>query len=411
MTQYPFRAFGQKPVSPARDKIKHPLGNLDPARWAKHLVLFQPNERVLNELIERANGRIPGLTNAAIVAGVFAHNPDCIWTIARKRNFDPQHPTGEGFIAMLPLTGTGLKLLASNLLDTKNPDLAYICRPGEKPAGLYIWATFAPGPLAAGVALFMEKMAKPPYAGVNLYTWPNTDEGRRFNESLGLKKGAKIGPVYASHLYEYTRAPQAVPLYDSFGKDAGEQAVTITVVRNLDDMMRVISIRSAVYIGEQACPYDEEFDGNDFAATHLLGYVGSEPAGSLRLRFFADFAKVERLAVRKEFRHTRLAFTLVKAGMKLCQAKGYRRLYGHAQTRLIEFWGRFGFRPIEGTKEFVFSDFDYVEGVAEVDKDPDAITIGCDPYVIIRPEGRWHIPGVLERSAARPVTRPSVAEK
>ena len=38
-------------------------------------------------------------------------------------------------------------------------------------------------------------------------------------------------------------------------------------------------MRSAVYIGEQECPYEEEFDGNDLAATHLIGYVGNEPAG------------------------------------------------------------------------------------------------------------------------------------
>ena len=410
MTQHPFQLVRGNQGAAARGKAKHPLGQLDATRFAKHLVLFRPDQRVLEDLIERARSSIPGLTSADIVRRIVAHNPDCIWAISRKRKFDPQRPSGEGFIAMLPLNTAGLKLLASNILDTKNPDIAYICRPNEKPAGIYIWATFAPGGLAAGVALFMEKMAAAPYDGVNLYTWPNTDEGRRFNETLGFKKGAKIGPVFAAHLYEYPRAPQAAPLYDSHRKDVGDRDLTVTVARSFDALLRVVSIRSAVYVGEQACPYDEEFDGNDFAATHLLGYVGAEPAGSLRLRFFADFAKVERLAVRKEFRHTRLAFELVRAGIKLCQMKGYRRLYGHAQKRLVNFCGRFGFRPIEGAKEFVFSDFAYVEGVVEIDKDPDAITIGCDPYVIIRPEGRWHVPGILERSASRPATCPSISE-
>jgi hypothetical protein len=39
------------------------------------------------------------------------------------------------------------------------------------------------------------------------------------------------------------------------------------------------------------------------------------------------------------------------------------------------------------------------------------VTIGADPYVIIRPEGRWHVPGVLEHSAARAVTHPSVGKR
>jgi hypothetical protein len=46
--------------------------------------------------------------------------------------------------------------------------------------------------------------------------------------------------------------------------------------------------------------------------------------------------------------------------------------------------------------------------VLEAARHPEAIGIGTDPYVIIRPEGRWHVPGVLERSTARPVTRPSI---
>ena len=53
----------------------------------------------------------------------------------------------------------------------------------------------------------------------------------------------------------------------------------MTVARSMEDIMRVMSIRSAVYVAEQRCPHDEEFDGNDFSATHLLGYVGDEPAG------------------------------------------------------------------------------------------------------------------------------------
>ena len=39
----------------------------------------------------------------------------------------------------------------------------------------------------------MNEMAAPPYDGVNLYTRPNTAEGVRFNEALGLKKGPIVG--------------------------------------------------------------------------------------------------------------------------------------------------------------------------------------------------------------------------
>jgi predicted GNAT family N-acyltransferase len=208
----------------------------------------------------------------------------------------------------------------------------------------------------------------------------------------------------------FSRRTQA-PIYDSYAPHAGKKDIGITVARTFDDLMRVAAIRNSVYIGEQECPYDEEYDGNDLSATHLLAYIGDEPVGCLRLRFFADFAKFERVAIRKEFRKSRAAIKLVQAGLKFCQKKGYRRVIGHAQTRLASFWTRFGFRPLEGREHFVFSDYDYVEMVAELEVDPDAVILGADPYLMIRPEGRWHVPGILESSASRAATSPSVAKK
>jgi predicted GNAT family N-acyltransferase len=393
-------------------KPRHPLGAIDSDRFAKHLVVFRPNEKAVADLMEKARAAIPGLTSDAVVKRVVNHNPDAMWAIARKRKFDPSVPFGDGFFAFLHLNKKGMLQLATNTLDTANPDLSLLARPGERPAGIYTWAALAPGMLAGGIAMVLEKLETPTFAGVDIFSRPNTADGFRFNETLGLKKGAKVGPIYAPQLYTFPRSrPASAPIYDSYNNEAGSKELSVTIARTFEDLMRVASLRAAVYIGEQECPYEEEFDGNDLSATHLIGYVGNEPAGCMRVRYFADFAKIERLAVRKEFRNTRLSFQLVKAGIKLCQMKGYRRLYGHAQKRLVNFWSRFGFRPLEGAKEFVFSDFDYVEIVADIERDPDSITIGADPYVMIRPEGRWHVPGILERSANRQVTRPSVQER
>ncbi len=47
----------------------------------------------------------------------------------------------------------------------------------------------------------------------------------------------------------------------------------------------------------------------------------------LRLRFFADFAKFERLAIRKEFRRSRAAVPLIRAGFQSLPKEGLRE--GH----------------------------------------------------------------------------------
>jgi len=409
MTNAAFKAVHAEELTTERYG-KHKLDELNAIRVAKHLVLFHSTESAVESLMAKARLSVPGLAATSDVLQVLRHNPDCMFAIARKSKFNPEIPEGEGFIAILPLTALGLQLLAMNTLDTGNPNTKYIAGPTERPAAIYMWCVFAPGPLAAGMALFMEKMATNQYFGVDLYSKPNTEVGRRFNDVLGFKEGATVGGINAPHLWHFARAPRK-PIYDSYTPEAVPGEVGVTLARNFEDLLRVASIRAAVYIGEQECPYEEEFDGNDLAATHLLGYVGLEPAGCLRVRYFADFAKIERLAIRAEFRKTRAAFQLVRAAFQLCRRKGYTRIYGHSQKRLINFWRRFGFRVMEGGQDFTFSDFDYVEIVADVERDPEAITIGAggDPYKIIRPEGRWDAPGILENSSSRPVTRPSVS--
>jgi len=201
-----------------------------------------------------------------------------------------------------------------------------------------------------------------------------------------------------------------LPSYDTYwptGKDRqNDSSLTVTVARSLNDLMQITAIRAAVYLGEQACPYDEEFDGNDFCAAHLIGYRGHEPIGCLRARFFADFAKLERLAVRHQFRNSPIAFQLVRAGIDLARKKGYRRIYGHAQDRLVPFWSRFGARPMPKRCQLVFSDFSYTEMLLDAAPHPNPITLDSDPYEIIRPEGAWDRPGPLDHSANRPVTSP-----
>ncbi|MDR3506311.1 MAG: hypothetical protein P4L64_00270 [Caulobacteraceae bacterium] len=183
----------------------------------------------------------------------------------------------------------------------------------------------------------------------------------------------------------------------------GANDLQVTVARTLNDLMQVMAIRTLVYMGEQTCPYDEEFDGNDFAgATHLILRKADEPVGVVRLRWFADFAKLERLAIRKEYRGGRGLLLLSRAAFDLAERKGYRRLMGHAQLRVAPFWQRyFQGRVRQNRNGFCFSDYDYVELEFDLKPSADAITIDSEPMVLLRPEGEWDRPGVLDRSVGR----------
>jgi predicted GNAT family N-acyltransferase len=389
---------------------RHPLGSLDVQHLSGRLVVFTPAGMQIDGLMNAARKAIGRLAENEVVHRVVSHNPDTFWAIARRGRYKSSLPIGEGFVAYLMLNHKGLKGLLDGSLNASDPDLSMIATQNEKPAGIYVWCVHAPGVLAGGMPLAVEKISTKLYRDVDVYARAATPYGLQLMQTMGFEPGAEFAGVSHPNVHIYRRSEPAAeepPIYDNYRKQSTQRGLSVTVARSLDDIMRVMSIRSAVYVAEQECPYREEFDGNDFSATHLLGYVGDEPAGGLRVRYFADFAKIERLAVRQEFRHSGLGSQLVNAAIELCRIKGYRSIYAHSQKRLLEFWSQFAFRPLQNGREFIFSDFDYVEIVLDTTPHPKAISIGVDPYVMIRPEGRWHVPGILERSAIRPVTRPS----
>lgn len=185
--------------------------------------------------------------------------------------------------------------------------------------------------------------------------------------------------------------------------------ISVDVARTIPELMEAFAVRAMVYMGEQQCPYEEEYDGNDFAgATHLIARIGKEPVGVMRIRWFAKFCKVERVAVRREHRDGHVAAAMIEAACRLAGRKGYQTILGYIQSRLLPFWMRYGrVRPRAGRKRFVFSDHEYVEVIRRIDTPADALTLETAPLVMLRPEGAWDEAGVLDRSAARPAASPS----
>src|SRR3954453_11306488 len=388
------RKAGRKSVAAGPTRS---LDKMTMLQLARRTVVFTVDAGGIASLMDAAREDIPGLTTNRIVQTVANHNPDTFWAIARKDQFDIAAPKGEGFLAVLPLTHEGTRRLIDGSLDTRNPDLHCVARQSERPAGIYVWAIHAKGAIVAAIPLVLQKFSTPLYQGVNIYSRPITKEGLRVLEPLGFSPGARYDGLFAPRLQMLDRSHEA----PSPAKPRRQDVVSVRVVRSMEEMTRVIAIRSAVYMGEQHCPFEEEFDGNDFSATHLICHREQEPVGCLRIRYFADFAKLERLAVRNESRSNGLAGQIVDAAIELCRKKGYRVLYAHSQKRLLGFWAQRGFERMRGGREFVFSDFDYVEVKLETEKHPQRITLDEDPYVLIRPEGQWDTPGILELSASR----------
>jgi predicted GNAT family N-acyltransferase len=372
------------------------LDRMTALQLAKRTVIFNVDATSIASLIDAAREDIPGLTSNQMFQSVANHNPDTFWAIAKRDRFNIAAPKGDGFLAVLPLTHEGTRRLIDGRLNTKKPELCYIARQSERPAGIYVWAIHAKGTIAAAIPLVLQKFSTPLYRGVNIYSRPVTKGGLRVLEPLGFSPGAHYDGLFTPNLQMFDRSGD-VPV-----QAAVHDPVTVEVVRSMDEMARVIAIRGAIYMAEQRCPFEEEFDGNDFSATHLICHKDGEPVGCMRIRYFAGFAKLERLAVRHEGRGGGLAGRILDAAVDLCRKKGYSVLYAHSQKRYLKVWESRGFKRMGG-RELVFSDFDYVEVKLETEKHPQSITLDDDPYVLIRPEGRWDTPGILEKSSSRGV--------
>jgi predicted GNAT family N-acyltransferase len=394
---------------------KHTLGGPGVINLSQRLVLFSAAGADIENLVPLARHEMGGGASNEVVKGVARYNPDAIWGIARRDRYTVGNTAAEGYVAFLMLNEDGADQLMCGRLDAKNPPLHLLSRQHEKPAAIYVWGVYARGAIAGGVSLAFEKTCTPLYRNAPLLACAATAEGHRMLDSLGFKRGANFRGKIAPHLHMYPRGKsikEARAIYDThLGASDEDDDVSITVVRSIEDFMRVVAIRGATFVAEQDCPYDEEFDGNDFSAGHLLCYVGNEPAGCLRIRYFADFAKLERLAVRHEFRNRKLGTKLMQAGVEFCRMKGYRRIYGRAQKDLLGYYVGMGWKQLEGSSEFFFSDHAYIEIVYDAEPNPKAVKLGMDPYVLMRPEGRWDRPGILDQSANRSVRKPTTQKK
>jgi len=182
--------------------------------------------------------------------------------------------------------------------------------------------------------------------------------------------------------------------------------VTMKLASTSDELMQCYMLRAAVYMGEQHCPYWEEYDGNDYTASHIIVYVDGEPAASLRVRWFAAFVKLERAVVLKRYRSMGLFLPLLRWAMELARKKGYNKAYLHGQRRLWPIFERGGFHKVEG-KVFHFSDHEYGAYACDIEIDEQARpTVLSDPMVLNRPEDRLDMPGILEQSMDRGASNP-----
>lgn len=172
-------------------------------------------------------------------------------------------------------------------------------------------------------------------------------------------------------------------------------SVTVRLVRTPDEFAMAMAVRAAVFLAEEDnITYFDEFSGNDYSGTQLLAFVDGDPAGVIRVRWFADFALMERIGIRKRYRSFAVLSALARSALELIRQKGYRMAAGRARMETFKFWKRFGGR--QSGEAITMYRGTLVPMIMDVPNRPDLGSIQAGPFgdpdfetLIVQQEGNW----------------------
>lgn len=122
--------------------------------------------------------------------------------------------------------------------------------------------------------------------------------------------------------------------------------VKFSIAESAAEILQCYAVRSIVFVEEQSCSFEEEFDDHDHVATHFLVTVDGEPAGTARIREIADYIKFERLALRKKFRGQGIGRDFFIHILSHIAKLNKTKIVLHAQAYLREFYESYGFHAV-----------------------------------------------------------------
>lgn len=119
------------------------------------------------------------------------------------------------------------------------------------------------------------------------------------------------------------------------------QNINVQKVTEQNDLDKVFAIRREVFVGEQNCPPELEWEFEE-ESNHFLATVDGVPAGASRWRKTDKGYKLERFAVLKDFRGFGVGQALVQAVLADLPTDA-TYVYLHAQIQAVTLYEKFNF--------------------------------------------------------------------
>lgn len=129
----------------------------------------------------------------------------------------------------------------------------------------------------------------------------------------------------------------------------------VTPIQSEDEWAKARTIRRQVFIEEQECPSEEEWDGHDEQSRHVLGWVDGQAVATARWRTVPHdeeiVAKLERFAVLPEYRGHGYGTQLLRSVLQDARRAGFNTFLIHAQSHLQDWYEDRGFTSTGRTFE------------------------------------------------------------
>lgn len=119
------------------------------------------------------------------------------------------------------------------------------------------------------------------------------------------------------------------------------EALLVNKIKNKEELEKAFAIRKAVFVEEQNCPPELEWE-NEEESVHFLAEINGEACGACRWRKTEKGYKLERFAVLKDFRGKRIGQALLAAALADLPDDAHY-IYLNAQLHALPLYARFGF--------------------------------------------------------------------
>lgn len=121
----------------------------------------------------------------------------------------------------------------------------------------------------------------------------------------------------------------------------------IKIVETARELREAKWVRSRVFQQEQGIKASIDLDGRDAKATHIVAYINEMPVGTTRvIKLYDGSAKIERMAVLREFRQRGIGDQILKYAIDFLRDKHIKIARLSSQEQVKGFYQRLGFEEL-----------------------------------------------------------------